>query len=98
MDKYFPEVVQAVPGPNRTVYAYFTDGAITQFDLSDAIRRGGVFERLSDDSFFHDALTVMNGTVAWDVSGCFDPTSCIDVDPFAVYQAPRVSDPLEPAA
>lgn len=36
--------------------------------------------------------------VAWDVSGRFDPTTCIDIGPFAAYEAPAVSDPLEEAA
>lgn len=96
--EYNPEVVQAVAGPDRTVYAYFSDGTITQYDAKPLIEKGGVFERLRDDSFFTGALTVLNGTVAWDVSGRFDPTTCIDIDPYTVYEAKRVSDPLERVA
>lgn len=36
--------------------------------------------------------------LAWDPSGQYDPTNCIDIDPFAVYEAPVVADPLEGAA
>lgn len=96
--EYYPVVVQAVAGPERVVYAYFSDGRITKFDMMPLIGQGGVFERLADDDFFRNTLTVMNDTVAWDVSGCFDATSCIDVDPFAVYEAPAVDDPLATAA
>lgn len=96
--EYYPEVVQAVPGPDRTVYAYFSDGRITRYDVKPLIERGGVFDRLKDDDFFASALTVLNGTVAWDVSGVYDPTNCIDIDPFTVYAAERVADPLEGAA
>ncbi|MEC4273232.1 DUF2442 domain-containing protein [Adlercreutzia sp. R25] len=95
---YFPTVVQAIAGPDKTVYAYFSDGRITQFDMKEIIANGGVFERLADNSFFETALTVLNDTVAWDVSGHYDPATCIDVDPFVVYEAKRVSDPLEDAA
>ena len=95
---YFPTVIQAVAGPDKTVYAYFSDGRITQLDMKESIADGGVFERLADDSFFEEALTVLNDTVAWDVSGHYDPTTCIDIDPFVAYEAKRVPDPLEDAA
>ena len=62
-----------------------------------AMEAGSVFERLREDFFFRDAITVLNGTVAWDVSGHFDPASCIDLDPFTLYDAEVVSDPLEEA-
>ena len=96
-NQYYPVVVQAIPGADKTVYAYFSDGKIRQYDMKDAIARGGVFAPLADDAFFTERLTVLNGTVAWDVSGCFDPRTCIDVDPFAVYASAAVSDPLEGA-
>lgn len=95
MDKYFPVVVQAIPGENKTVYAYFSDGSIKHFDMSDTIAKGGVFSPLEDDVFFRERLTVLNNTIAWDISGHFDPYSCIDIDPFTVYSAPSVKDPLE---
>lgn len=96
-NEYFPVVVQAVAGPEYTVYAYFTNGEIKQYDMSPAIARGGVFAPLADRAFFVERLTVMNDTIAWDVSGNFDPRECIDIDPFEVYAAPAVSDPLESA-
>lgn len=98
MEKYYPVVCQAVAGPGRTVYAYFTDGKITRFDVSKLIEQGGVFERLSDEQFFVNAITVLNSTVAWDVSGCYDPTVCIDIDPFTLYESQAVADPLVDAA
>lgn len=98
MEKYYPVVCQALAGPGWSVYAYFTDGKITQYDVSKLIEQGGVFERLADERFFNEAITVLNSTVAWDVSGCYDPTTCIDLDPFVLYGAQAVADPLENAA
>lgn len=97
MEEYFPTVVQAVPGQGRCVYAYFSDGAIRQFDVAPLIKDGTVFQKLADDSFFREAITVLNGTVAWDVSGHFDPTTCIDLDPFTLYDGQPIADPLAEA-
>ncbi len=94
-EHYFPVVIQALAGQDHTVYAYFSDGTIHLYDMKPLIKKGGVFDRLRDDTFFTDNLTVMNSTIAWDLSGCYDPTNCIDIDPFDVYQAERVEDPLE---
>ncbi len=94
-DGYFPEVIQVVAGEDRTVYAYFTDGTIHLYDMKPLIRKGGIFTNLNDRAFFKNKLTVMNHTIAWDISGCFDPTNCIDIDPYEVYQSEKVDDPLE---
>lgn len=94
-DKYYPVVVQAIAGPNYTVYAYFSDGTIKRYDMKPLIRKGGVFEVLKDKAFFSNRLTVLNSTIAWDVSGNYDPTKCIDIDPFEVYDGHNISDPLE---
>ena len=92
--EYYPVVVQAVAGPGKTVYAYFSDGRVKRYDMSAAIERGGVFAPLKNETFFSERLTVLNDTVAWDLSGRYDPCDCIDLDPFEVYAAETVSDPL----
>lgn len=92
--KYYPIVVQVVPREGYFIYSYFSDGRITLFDIKPLIKKGGVFSKLSDARFFSERLTVMNNTASWDVSGHFDPTMCIDIDPFELYEAPQVSDPL----
>lgn len=97
MGEYFPKVVQAVPGEGRTVYAYFSDGSIRRYDMAPLIAKGGVFAPLEEETFFRDRLTVLNDTVAWDLSGHYDPTDCIDIDPFEVYEAQPAADPLEAA-
>lgn len=89
-----PKIVQSVAGENKTVYAYLTDGTIHLVDMKPMIALGGVFEKLEDNGFFEDRLTVLNDTVAWDLTGNHDPAECIDIDPFTVAEAPTVADPL----
>jgi len=92
--EYFPKVSQVIPGEGYAVYAYFTDGSVRLFDASGLINQGGVFAPLRDKSVFDRALTVLNDTVAWDIAGKRDPCDCVDIDPFSVYSATRVTDPL----
>ena len=56
-----------------------------------------MFEKLKDVDFFK-TVTVMNNTVAWDLSGVRDPSDCIDIDPCTIAECPTVSDPLEEIA
>lgn len=93
-DTLFPVVVQALAGEGYTVYAYMLDGTIHKVDVGNLVESGGVFEKLRDPEFFRNALTVMNDTVAWDLSGCHDSTNCIDIDPFTVSESEIVTDPL----
>lgn len=96
---FYPVVVQVVPGEGYTVYAYLNDGSVRLVDISNLIERGGIFSRIADKTTFDKLLTVMNGTVAWDLSGVRDPTNCIDLDPITIYdESPRVVDPLALAA
>ena len=95
--RFIPEVLQVVPGDNYTVYAYFNDGTVRHYDASELVMRSGILAQLRDRKVFVDCLTVMNGTVAWDIAGNRDETKCIDIDPFAVYASPVVKDPLEEA-
>lgn len=93
--RFMPEVLQAVPGEGYTVYAYFNDGTVHHYDVSPLIQKGGVFAKIHDWHLFRSCLTVLNGTVAWDLTGNHDETDCIDIDPLVVYEAPEVDDPLE---
>ena len=46
--EYVPTVVQAVPGNDFTVYAYFSDGTVRLADIKPIIARGGVFAPLAN--------------------------------------------------
>jgi hypothetical protein len=92
---YFPQVLQAVTTGNYEVYAYFNDGSVRFVDIKPLIRPETVFEPLGDISVFKNRLTVLNGTVAWDLSGSRNPRDCIDLDPETIYSGDEVKDPLE---
>jgi hypothetical protein len=90
----FPQVLQVVPTDDYKVYAYMNDGSVHLYDAGPLIREGTVFEPLADIAVFKSAATVINDTVAWDFAGNRDETRCIDIDPFAVQNSPKVNDPL----
>lgn len=94
---FFPKVVQAISGANFTVYAYFNDGTVRLVDAKPLIEKGGVFAPLSDVDFFCSRLTVLNDTVAWDMTGDRNEATCIDLDPIVIYRNAVVEDPLEAA-
>ena len=53
-----------------------------------------VFEPLKDISFFMNACTILNGTLAWDVTGTRDCTKCLDIDPEMLYGLENVSEKI----
>lgn len=79
-----PEVVQATPQDNYIVEVLFRDGKVVYFDVKPLLNKG-VFSLLKDESFFKNRCTVMNHTLAWDISGEYDSTRCIDIDPEVLY-------------
>lgn len=90
-----PSVLQAIPGDDYTVYAYCNDGAVRLVDVKPLIARGGVFAPLADKVFFEERLTILNSSVAWDMTGDRDETACIDLDPCVIFEtASIVKDPL----
>jgi hypothetical protein len=43
---------------------------------------------LKNVEVFMDRCTVMNDTLAWDISGRWDSTTCLDFDPDTLYVLP----------
>ncbi len=79
-----PEVVQAVPNTDYTVDILFHDGKQVKYDARPLLEKG-LFKALCDMDFFMNRCTVMNHTLAWDLSGEYDPTNCLDIDPETLY-------------
>lgn len=92
------QVIQVYPQKDFTVYVYFADGSIRLYDMSPFLGKG-VFKAVSDPVVFIEKCTVMNHTLAWDLSGHRDETKCIDVDPETLFSDGKpVSDPLKDTA
>lgn len=89
----FHKVVQVLPTSDYKVYIYFADGKIKLFDAKDLITKG-VFKQLQDIDLFMNTCTVMNNTLAWDITGNYDPSNCLDLDPEELYiSCPEVEEP-----
>lgn len=89
----FPKVVQVIPMKNYSVYVYFEDGKIVCYDMSQMIEKE-VFHLLKDIDTFMNTCTVLNDTLAWDIQGKRDNTTCLDIDPETLYELPFVSEKI----
>lgn len=89
-------VIQVNPDQDFIVHVYFSDGKIKLFNMKPYLNRG-VFAQFSDLDNFLNKCTVMNGTLAWDLSEKYDPSNCVDIDHEVIYST-SISvtvDPLE---
>ena len=92
------QVIQVFPADDYQVYVYFVDGKIKKYNVKPLVGKG-VFKALEDKKFFTERCTVLNNTLAWDVSGTFDPYTCVDIDPVTIYkEGTDVDDPLKESA
>ena len=78
-DEYIPEIYMAAPAGGKKVDCYFTNGAVRRYDVNRAIRLGGVFAPLKNQAVFNRSLTVMDGVLAFDISGKRDPYDMVDI-------------------
>jgi hypothetical protein len=92
------KVVQVYPIDDYKVYIYFIDGVVKIFDAKELITQG-VFVKLQDKDLFKNSCTVLNNTLAWDLSGRYDAYNCLDLDPDYLYETcETVNDPLSASA
>ena len=89
----FPRIVQVMPTEEYTVYVYFEDGKIVCYDVKPLLEKE-VFAVLKEIEFFMNACTIMNDTLAWDVSGKTDASKCIDIDPDTLYELESVKEKI----
>ena len=87
----FPEVVQVKPNDDYTVYVYFSDGKIVCYDVKPLLEKN-VFRKLKEKDIFMDTCTILNDTLAWDISGNRDETSCIDIAPETLYELEAIDE------
>lgn len=89
----FPKVVQVIPMKDYSVYVYFEDGKIVCYDMSHMIEKD-VFRPLKNMDIFMNTCTVLNDTLAWDISMNRDNTTCLDIDPDTLYALPFVEEQM----
>ena len=88
-----PKVVQVVPTEEFTVYVYFEDGKIVCYDVKPLLEKE-IFVQLREITVFMNTCTVMNDTLAWDVSGNRDNSACIDIDPDTLYALNAIKEKI----
>ena len=92
------DVIQVLPQKDFTVYVFFSDGQIKLYNMKPFMKKG-IFQKISDIDIFISSCTVMNHTLAWDISGDFNPYKCIDIDPETIYmEGLSVRDPFTKTA
>ncbi len=84
-DLYRPKIFQVIPATDYKVYVYFDDGKIKLYDASKVIEKGGVFDKIKDINIFVKSCTILNGTLAWDISGKRETANCLDICPDTLY-------------
>ena len=89
--QYTPEIVQVVPFEDHTVSVYFSDGKIVSYDVKPKLN-SGIFRMLRDLDVFMNACSIINNTLAWDIDGNHNPTTCIDIAPDTLYALPDSVD------
>lgn len=87
----FPKVVQVIPTEEYTVYVYFEDGKIVCYDVKPLLEKEA-FTVLREVEYFKRICTIMNDTLAWDISENRDNTTCIDIAPDTLYALEAVKE------
>lgn len=52
------------------------------------------FDCLRDIRVFMNRCTVMNDTLAWDIDGNWDNTTCLDIAPYTLYELPFAKEQI----
>ena len=86
-----PELIQVYADEEReyAIICQFVDGKVTRYDMKDKLV--GVFEPLKDKDLFRNALTILDNTAAWDLTGRRDESECLTIDPWRLYTAEDVT-------
>lgn len=86
-----PKIIHVAPTEEYTVYVYFEDNKIVCYDVKPLLEKE-VFALLKENGNFIKNCTIMNDTLAWDISGNRDSSKCIDIDPDMLYMLDAVKD------
>ena len=68
-----PKLFQVFPTDDYKVYLYYDNGEIKLYDCGWILKEIGVFTKIHDIKVFKELCTIMNGTLAFDISLIRDP-------------------------
>ncbi len=80
-----PNLYQVLPTDDFKVYLYYDNGEIKLYDCAFVLNGGKIFDKIKDINEFKRLCTIMNRTLAFDISEERDPCNCIDVCPDTIY-------------
>ena len=74
------EICMVKPAGRREVDCYFTTGHVRRFNMAGLLKPdcGPVFRPLRDRKTFLSTMTVINGTLAFDIAGNRNEYKCVD--------------------
>ncbi|MDR2571592.1 MAG: DUF2442 domain-containing protein [Oscillospiraceae bacterium] len=81
-----PKLYQVLPTENHMVYLFYDNGEVKLYDCRWVLEESGIFAKIHDITIFKELCTIMNGTLAFDISYTRDPYSCIDICPDTIYE------------
>ena len=81
------EICMVKPAGRREVDCYFTTGHVRRFNMAGLLKPdcGPVFRPLRDRKTFLSTMTVINGTLAFDIAGNRNEYKCVDIDPETIF-------------
>ena len=81
------EICMVKPARGREVDCYFTTGHVRRYNMAGLLKPdcGPVFRPLRNRKTFLSTMTVINGTLAFDVAGNHNEYKCIDIDPETIF-------------
>jgi len=91
---YDPEIYMVEHHAGQLIDCYFTNGDVRRYDISPAVRRGGVYSPLADEDIVKRTLMVYKGCLAFDIKGTLDPFEIVDFCPDTVYEKSESILPL----
>lgn len=80
-----PKLFQVLPTDDFKVYLYYDNGEIKLYNCIWILNETGIFSKIHDIAAFKELCTIMNNTLAFDISLVRDPYNCIDICPDTVY-------------
>jgi len=95
---YDPEIYMVKHYSGPLIDCFFTNGDVRRYDITPAVRRGGVFAPLADEDVVKRSLIVYKGCLAFDLKGDLDPFEIIDFCSDTVYEMSVSILPLEQSA